>query len=106
MPIKIHLLPLGALQTNCYIVADTDTHEAVIIDPVSELGGLAPLLKGGFELRPVLGLEVTATPFLEIQGRQDARCGQAVTLHGVVVDRILNRRTGLRLGDRRRRQPV
>lgn len=33
MPIKIHILTLGALQTNCYIVADTDTADAIIIDP-------------------------------------------------------------------------
>lgn len=36
MPIKVHMLSLGALQTNCYIVADTDSKDAIIIDPSDE----------------------------------------------------------------------
>ena len=36
MPIKIHMLTLGALQTNCFIVADTATKDAIIIDPSDE----------------------------------------------------------------------
>jgi glyoxylase-like metal-dependent hydrolase (beta-lactamase superfamily II) len=33
MPLKIHMLTLGVLETNCYIVGDMDTKEAVVIDP-------------------------------------------------------------------------
>lgn len=36
MSIQVHMLALGALQTNCYIVADVDTKEALIIDPSDE----------------------------------------------------------------------
>jgi len=36
MPIQIDQLPLGALSTNCYIVGDSETKEAVIIDPAAE----------------------------------------------------------------------
>lgn len=33
---KMHVLVVGALSTNCYIVEDETTHEAVIIDPGEE----------------------------------------------------------------------
>ncbi len=33
MPIKIHMLTLGVVETNCYIVGDMDTREAIVIDP-------------------------------------------------------------------------
>lgn len=36
MSIQVHMLALGALQTNCYIVADVDTKEVLIIDPSDE----------------------------------------------------------------------
>lgn len=34
MTIEIVKLTLGLLQTNCYLVGDTDTQQAVVIDPV------------------------------------------------------------------------
>jgi hydroxyacylglutathione hydrolase len=40
MSIEIRVLTLGIATTNCYIVGDTDTNEAVLIDPVDQ----APLL--------------------------------------------------------------
>lgn len=40
MGIDIRILNLGIAATNCYIVGDSDTHEAVVIDPVDN----APLL--------------------------------------------------------------
>lgn len=36
MTIEIKCLTLGAVQTNAYIVGDTETNEALIIDPVDE----------------------------------------------------------------------
>ncbi len=55
MPIKIHLLPLGALQTNCYVVADTDTHEAVIIDPSDEAPKILEVVqREGYQVREIL----------------------------------------------------
>lgn len=36
MPLQIIQLPLGAIQTNCYIVGDPDTKDAVIIDPSAQ----------------------------------------------------------------------
>src|SRR5689334_15079424 len=40
MSIEIRILTLGIAATHCYILADTDTNEAVLIDPVDD----APLL--------------------------------------------------------------
>lgn len=44
MPIKIHMLTLGALQTNCYIVADLESLEAIIIDPADEASKILALI--------------------------------------------------------------
>src|SRR5579885_260200 len=33
MPLKIHMLTLGLIETNCYIVGDLETREAIVIDP-------------------------------------------------------------------------
>jgi glyoxylase-like metal-dependent hydrolase (beta-lactamase superfamily II) len=36
MTIQIDMLPLGVVQTNCYIVGDSETKDAIIIDPSAE----------------------------------------------------------------------
>ncbi|MBI5929406.1 MAG: MBL fold metallo-hydrolase [Chloroflexi bacterium] len=55
MPIKIHMLPLGALQTNCYIVADPDSHEAIIIDPSDEAPKILEVVqREGYVVREIL----------------------------------------------------
>ena len=33
MSLKIHTLPVGQLTTNCYLLINPDTHQALIIDP-------------------------------------------------------------------------
>ena len=38
---KIVQLPLGPLQTNCYILADTETKMAAVVDPSWNGRGLA-----------------------------------------------------------------
>ncbi len=40
MTLEIKMLTLGIAATNCYIIGDTETHEALVIDPVDN----APLL--------------------------------------------------------------
>jgi len=48
-------LPLGPLQTNCYLVADAATHDAVVIDPGGEAPViLAALAEHGWTARAVL----------------------------------------------------
>lgn len=41
MATEIKMLTLGMAATNCYIIGDTETNEAILIDPVDD----APLLK-------------------------------------------------------------
>ncbi len=41
MPIQTLKLTLGPLQTNCYIVGDTDTGDAIVIDPADQAELLA-----------------------------------------------------------------
>lgn len=36
MAVEIRILTLGIAATHCYIVADSETHEALVIDPVDE----------------------------------------------------------------------
>ena len=41
----VHTMELGALQTNCYIVADPGTNKAVVIDPADSGGTIWSVLK-------------------------------------------------------------
>lgn len=55
MPLQILQLPLGPVQTNCYIVADAETKAAVVIDPgwsASQI--LTALDERGWQLHAVL----------------------------------------------------
>jgi glyoxylase-like metal-dependent hydrolase (beta-lactamase superfamily II) len=45
MPHRIHSLPLGPIQTNCYLVADVPARAAVVIDPGAEAGRVLDVLK-------------------------------------------------------------
>lgn len=55
MPIKIHMLPLGALQTNCYLVADLESLDAIIIDPSDEAPKILEVIqREGYTVREIL----------------------------------------------------
>src|SRR5262245_38553761 len=55
MAIKIDMLTLGMLSTNCYILGDTDTNEAVVIDPSAEASIILDAIKReGWTLRAIL----------------------------------------------------
>lgn len=55
MSIQVHMLALGALQTNCYIVADTNTKEAIIIDPSDEPQAILQVIqREGYTVREIL----------------------------------------------------
>ncbi|MFH1826328.1 MAG: MBL fold metallo-hydrolase [bacterium] len=43
---KIKIVKVGSLQTNCYIVSDESTNEAIVIDPGDEAAKILPNLKG------------------------------------------------------------
>lgn len=55
MSIEIKMLTLGLAQTNCYIIGDTESAEAVLIDPVDDAPLLlATLQEEGWALRLIL----------------------------------------------------
>lgn len=43
--IKVHMLALGSLQTNCFIVADTQAKAAVVIDPADQVDEIMKVIK-------------------------------------------------------------
>lgn len=50
--IRVHRMPLGPFQTNCFLVEDVATHDALVVDP----GGDAPAIRArvaDLGLRPV-----------------------------------------------------
>ncbi len=55
MTLKIHMLTLGLVQTNCYIVGDEQTHDAVVIDPADSAPEiLAVAEREGWTIREIL----------------------------------------------------
>jgi hydroxyacylglutathione hydrolase len=53
MSITIHQLSLGKLQTNCYVVRDENTHDAIIIDPSDEAPRILAAVEG-YTVREIL----------------------------------------------------
>ncbi|MFZ4814323.1 MAG: MBL fold metallo-hydrolase [Phototrophicaceae bacterium] len=55
MSLKIKVLCLGIAQTNTYLIADTDTQEAILIDPVDEPHTLfAMASEEGWQIKRIL----------------------------------------------------
>lgn len=55
MSFEIKMLTLGIVQTNCYIIGDNDTGEAIVIDPVDNADLLLETLKQSqWELKMIL----------------------------------------------------
>jgi glyoxylase-like metal-dependent hydrolase (beta-lactamase superfamily II) len=55
MPHRLLTLPLGPIQTNCYVIADVETRTAVVIDPGDEADQVLDVLrKNGWTLQHVL----------------------------------------------------
>lgn len=91
MPIKIHLLPLGALQTNCYIVADTATQEAIIIDPSDEAPKITGLIaQEGYQVRQILATHAHFDHILASKAVKDAYPSSPFRLHANDVGQLQN----------------
>src|SRR5579863_7551162 len=55
MSVKIHLLNLGVVRTNCYIVGDTDTGDALVIDPADDASTILTTIRDeGWTVREIL----------------------------------------------------
>lgn len=53
--LKIYKIPVGMLQTNCYVVADEETKKSVIIDPGDEAGKIIEVVeKNGLSPRMII----------------------------------------------------
>lgn len=53
--IKIKTIPVGPLETNCYVVIDSNSNDAIIIDPGAEAGKiLSEVENAGANLRGVI----------------------------------------------------
>lgn len=53
--IKIISQTLGIAATNCYIIGDTDTHQAIVIDPVDNADLIVNMAKrAGFDIKLIL----------------------------------------------------
>jgi hydroxyacylglutathione hydrolase len=78
MSIEIKMLTLGMVSTNAYIVADTETKEALVIDPVDNASAIKEMAdEAGWEIKLILAThahfdhilaskelkELTAAPF-------------------------------------------
>lgn len=81
MPLQILTLPLGPLQTNCYVVAEDAARSAVVIDPGAEAGRvLAALQKNLWTATHIL---LTHAHFDHIGGVAGVKAatGAALALH-------------------------
>ncbi len=81
MPHKIHMLTLGIVQTNCYIVGDDQTGEAVVIDPSDDASAiLGAVQQEGWTVREILA---THTHFDHVLAARDlkAATGASFRIH-------------------------
>lgn len=81
MTIQIDQLALGALQTNCYLVGDSSSGDALIIDPSAEEARiLAQVQERGYTVREIL---ITHTHFDHILASLPVQqaTGASVRLH-------------------------
>jgi glyoxylase-like metal-dependent hydrolase (beta-lactamase superfamily II) len=82
MSIEIKMLTLGVVATHCYLVADTDTREALVIDPVDS----APLIHktaqdAGWTIRLILATHAHFDHVLASKELKE-RTGAPFWLHG------------------------
>ena len=90
MPVQIDLMPLGMLQTNCYVVGDTDQREAVIIDPSGDAPAiLAQIKQRDYTVREIL---ITHTHFDHVLALAEVKAatGAPIAMHPDGLDQLRN----------------
>lgn len=85
---QIHMFPLGALQTNSYLVCNEQTNEAIIID----VGAKPKALLQRAEKYQVKAILLTHAHFDHIAGLNEARSmtGAPVYIHGSEQEWLIN----------------
>ncbi len=81
MPVEIVTLPLGLVQTNCYILGDPATGEAVVIDPADSAAViLSAAGKRGWTIRLMLATHAHFDHVLAVESLREAT-GAPFRLH-------------------------
>ncbi len=92
MPVKVHMLTLGMLQTNCFVVADTDSKEAVVIDPADEAPKILQVLQNeGYTVREILLTHAHFDHVLASKPLKEAT-NAPLRLHADATDHLKNTR--------------
>ncbi|MGZ4133970.1 MAG: MBL fold metallo-hydrolase [Tumebacillaceae bacterium] len=81
---KIHMIPLGMFQTNCYLLVDEATKQAVVIDPGQDPDPLLREIEG----LNVVGIWLTHAHLDHIAGVQEVKeaTGAPVLIHELEAD--------------------
>ncbi len=78
---RIHMMTLGLVATNCYIIGDDATHEAAIIDPAADAPAiLAAVSEHGWTVREILLTHAHFDHVLAL-GEVKAATGATIRLH-------------------------
>ncbi len=84
MTLQTEMLTLGMIQTNCYIIADSVTHDAAIIDPADNAPQILEVVRReGFTVRDIL---ITHAHFDHILALGDVKAATGATIRMHAAD--------------------
>src|SRR4051794_11889682 len=88
--IKIHMLTLGLVQTNCYVVGDVETGEAVVIDPSDNASKILDVInREGWKVREILATHAHFDHVLAVRDLK-AATGAPFRLHALDLPVLQN----------------
>jgi glyoxylase-like metal-dependent hydrolase (beta-lactamase superfamily II) len=86
--LKIHILTLGMLETNCYLVGDMDSHEAVVIDPSDNAPRILSVIQSeNWTVKEILATHSHFDHVLAV-GDLKAATGATFRLHRTDLDQL------------------
>ncbi|HEU4963444.1 MAG TPA: MBL fold metallo-hydrolase [Bacilli bacterium] len=87
---QVHLIPLGMFQTNCYLLVDEATRQAVVIDPGQDPDPLLEVIKR--EGLNVVGIWLTHAHLDHIAGLAEVKAatGGEILIHEVEKDWLID----------------